>query len=178
MLHELPLAKVYQFIEPGPVALLTTQRPGHKPNVMTLSWHMMMEFEPPLIGCIVSGNNHSFATLEQTGEAVLAVPPASLAETVAAVGNCTGRDTDKFGVYPLTPLPAKLVGAPLVGEAIVSLECRVRDTTLAQTYNMFVLEVVRAWINPALAEAPTLHHHGYGTFVLDGETIKVKSKMR
>jgi hypothetical protein len=25
--------------------------------------------------------------------------------------------------------------------------------------------------------AKTIHHHGYGTFVVDGETIKLKSKM-
>ena len=46
----LPLSKVYQLIEPGPVVLLTTARRG-RPNVMTMSWHMMVEFVPPLIAC-------------------------------------------------------------------------------------------------------------------------------
>ena len=44
----LPLAKVYQLIEPGPVVLLTTAHKG-RANVMTMSWHMMVDFEPPLI---------------------------------------------------------------------------------------------------------------------------------
>lgn len=178
MFDALPLAQVYQFIEPGPVVLLATQRPGHKPNIMPVTWHLMLEFEPPLIGCVVAEANFSHAILRETGEAVLSVPPATLAETVAAVGNCTGHDTDKFGVYPLTPLPAKLVGPPLLGEAIVNLECRVRDTSAVAAYNMFVLEVVQAWINPHRAEAPTLHHRGYGTFAVDGEIIRTKSKMR
>ena len=178
MLHDLPLAKVYQFIEPGPVLLLTTQMPEHKPNVMAMSWHMMMEFEPPLIGCVVSANNYSFAALKKTRQCVLAVPPATLAQTVTGIGNCTGSDTDKFGVFALTPLPAAQVAAPLIGECIVNLECRVKDTEMVKSYNMFVLECVKAWVNPKLADSATLHHHGYGNFAVDGERITVKSKMR
>jgi len=56
----LPLSKVYQLLKPGPVVLLTTVRRG-VPNVMTMSWHMMVEFEPPQIACVVSNANYSFA---------------------------------------------------------------------------------------------------------------------
>ena len=44
-MKELPLAKVYQLIEPGPVVMLTTSHKGRQ-NVMTMSWHMMMERRP------------------------------------------------------------------------------------------------------------------------------------
>ncbi|WP_298225095.1 flavin reductase family protein [Acidocella sp.] len=178
MMKELPLAKVYQFIEPGPVTLLTTQAQGAKPNVMTMSWHMMLEFEPPLIGCVVAQGNYSFAALHKTRECVIAVPPASLSKVVSGIGNCTGGDTDKFACFDLTPLPASHVAAPLIGEAIVNLECVVKDTKMVRTYNLFILECVKAWENPKLKDAPMLHHHGYGNFSVDGERIHVKSKMR
>lgn len=42
-----PLASVYGLLEPSPVVLLTTLR-NEQPNVMPLSWHTMLEFEPPL----------------------------------------------------------------------------------------------------------------------------------
>lgn len=177
-MKELPLSKVYQFIEPGPVVLLTTQAPGTKPNAMTMSWHMMLEFEPPLIACVVAERNYSFEALHKTHECVIAVPPASLARIVTGIGNCTGRDTDKFGSFELTPLPASHVAAPLVGEAMVNLECRVKDTKMVKTYNLFVLECVKAWKNPKLQNTPMLHHHGYGIFTADGERIKMESKMR
>lgn len=54
-----PLPKVYSLIEPGPVVMVTTAGDG-KPNIMTMSWHMMLEFEPPLAGCVISENNYSF----------------------------------------------------------------------------------------------------------------------
>ena len=40
-----PLSKVYGLLEPGPVVLLTMLHKG-RANVMTMSWHTMMEFEP------------------------------------------------------------------------------------------------------------------------------------
>ena len=121
-----PLDRVYQLIEPGPVVLLTTAFDG-KPNVMTMSWHMMMEFVPPRIGCIVSSADHSFTALFKTGECVIAIPSADMAEKVVAIGNCSGRDTDKFAEIGLTALPAEEVSAPLIGECFANLECQVVD---------------------------------------------------
>jgi flavin reductase (DIM6/NTAB) family NADH-FMN oxidoreductase RutF len=45
----LPLSKVYGLIEPGPLMLLATSDKG-RANVMTLAWHTMLDFEPPLVG--------------------------------------------------------------------------------------------------------------------------------
>jgi flavin reductase (DIM6/NTAB) family NADH-FMN oxidoreductase RutF len=72
-MKQLPLSKVYQLLEPGPVVLLTTARKG-RANVMTMSWHMMIEFEPPQVACIVSNADYSFAALRATGDCVIAIP--------------------------------------------------------------------------------------------------------
>ena len=177
MMQELALSKVYRLLEPGPVVLLTTAEKG-RANVMTLSWHMMVDFEPPLVACVVSSGDHSFAALRATGECVIAVPSMLLADKVVEVGNCSGRDRDKFKDFGLTPVPATLVAPPLVRECFANLECKVVDTTLVGQYNLFVLEVLKAWTDPAQQHPKTIHHHGYGTFVVDGETIKLKSNMR
>ncbi|MCA1968988.1 MAG: flavin reductase family protein [Rhizobium sp.] len=171
-----PLDKVYQLIEPGPVVLLTTAFDG-KPNVMTMSWHMMMEFTPPRIGCIVSSADHSFSALFKTGECVIAIPSADMAEKVVAIGNCSGRDTDKFAEIGLTALPAEEVSAPLIDECFANLECRVVDRDFVERHNLFVLDVVKAWHDPQQLAPKTFHHKGYGTFVIDGEEITLASKM-
>lgn len=175
-MRDLPLAKVYQLLEPGPVVLLTTAR-GGQPNVMTMSWHMMVEFEPPLVACVVSNANHSFDALRKTGECVIAIPAVHLAEKVVLVGNRSGRDGDKFTAVGLTPRAAAQVAAPLVEECFANLECRVADTRMVNKFNIFMLEVVKAWIDPAQKDPKTIHHHGYGTFVVDGDTIRLPSKM-
>ena len=176
-MKDLSLSKVYQLLEPGPVVLLTTARKG-RANVMTMSWHMMVEFEPPLVACVVSNANHSFAALRTTKECVIAVPALALAPKVVEVGNCSGRDVEKFARFGLTAAPAERVAPPLVAECFANLECKVSDTRLVNKYNLFVLEVLKAWIDPAQKNPKTIHHHGYGRFAVDGAMVKLKSRMR
>ncbi len=174
MMKDLALSKVYQLLEAGPVVLLTTSHKG-RANVMALSWHMMVEFEPPLVACVLSDANYSFAALRATKQCVIAIPTLKLAPIVVEIGNCSGRDMDKFERFGLTPKLAERVEAPLVAECFANFECRVVNTRLVNTLNLFILEVVKAWIDPAEKNPKTIHHHGNGTFVVDGETIKLKS---
>ena len=174
----LPLTKVYQLIEPGPVVFLTTAVKSTA-NVMTMSWHMMVEFEPPLIACIVSDANHSFAALRSSRECVIAIPAAKLARQVVRVGNCSGRSVvDKFAAFGLTPLPATRVSPPLIAECFANLECKVKDMRLVRKYNLFILEVLKAWIDRSQKPPRTLHHQGYGRFVVDGQKLQLRSSMR
>ena len=48
-----PLSKVYGLLEPGPVVLVTTASKV-RTNIMAMSWHMMIDFEPPVVGCVIS----------------------------------------------------------------------------------------------------------------------------
>ena len=176
-MRQFPLSKVYQLIEPGPVVLLTTAHKG-RANIMTMSWHTMVDFEPPLIACVVSEGDYSFAALRATGECVIAVPALELAPKVVKVGNSSGRDLDKFAAFGLTPLPAESVAPPLIAECFANLECKVSDRRLVNRYNLFILKVLKAWVDPAQKNPKTIHHQGYGRFVVDGPTIKLKSKMR
>jgi flavin reductase (DIM6/NTAB) family NADH-FMN oxidoreductase RutF len=171
---EVPLAQVYGLLEPGPVVLVSTSRAG-RANVMPMSWHTMMEFVPPLVGCVVSSQNYTFETLRQTGECVINVPTAELAKKVVACGNASGRSVDKFKQFGLTPIAGTMVKAPLIGECCANLECHVVDRTLVEKYNFFVLEVVKAWIDPRRKRPRTIHHEGEGVFVVAGRRIKLPS---
>ena len=172
--REFPLAQVYGLLEPGPVVLVTTARAG-RPNVMPMSWHTMMEFAPPLVGCVVSNLNYTFKVLRATGECVLNVPTVELAKKVVACGNASGRSVDKFKTFGLTPVAAAIVKAPLIAECYANLECKVVDRKLVTRYNFFVLEVVKAWIDLRRRHPQTMHHQGEGVFVIPGRTIKLPS---
>jgi len=177
MKRAFPLSRVYQLLEPGPVVLLTTARKG-RANVMAMSWHTMMEFEPPLVGCVISDRSFTLATLKATKECVINIPTVELAKKVVGCGNVSGRVVDKFTAFRLTPEPASRVAPPLVAECYANLECRVVDAKLAAKYCFFVLEVVKAWIDPARKRPRTIHHLGYGAFMIAGRTIKLPSKMK
>ena len=87
----------------------------------------------------------------------------------------SGRESDKFKATGLTPVKAQQVAAPLIQECFANLECKIKDTRLVEKYNLFVLEVVKAWIDPKQKRPKTIHHHGNGKFVVAGRTISIKS---
>jgi len=40
-------------------------------NIMTMSWHMMVDFEPPILACVMSNRDYSFDALRKTRECVI-----------------------------------------------------------------------------------------------------------
>jgi flavin reductase (DIM6/NTAB) family NADH-FMN oxidoreductase RutF len=173
----LPLSQVYRLLEPGPVVLLTTAR-KRKANVMAMSWHMMVDFEPPIVGCVVSNRNYSFQALKVTKECVINIPTVDLAAAVVGCGNTSGRTLDKFEAFGLTAIKASRVSAPLIEECYASLECRVVDTRSVTRYNLFILQVLRAWCDRSVKHPRTIHHLGYGSFMVAGRRITLPSRMR
>ena len=171
------LSKVYGLLEPGPVVMVTTARKG-RPNIMAMSWYMMVEFEPPMVGCVISNRSYTFDILKATKECVINIPSVELAEKVVGVGNSSGKRVDKFKVFGLTMAAASCVKAPLIDECYANLECKVVDGKMVAKYNLFILEVVKAWIDPSREESRTIHHRGRGAFMVAGETIKLPSKMK
>ncbi len=170
---ELPMEKAFMLIEPGPVILVTTNHKGRN-NMMTISWHMVMDFTPK-IAMTTGPWNYSFQALINSKECVLAIPAIDLAEKVVGIGSCSGAEVDKFTKFGLTALPAAEVKAPLVSECLACLECRV--TEYLEAHDIFVLQGVRAWIDQERTERRTFHANGDGTFVVDGNTINLRSLM-
>lgn len=169
----LPMEKAFMLIEPGPVLLVTTHEKG-RDNIMTISWHMVMDFSPRI--ALTTGPwNYSFHALLHTKECVLAIPTIDLAEKVVGIGDCSGADTDKFEKFELTPLPAAEVKAPLISECLACIECRVTD--YLDPPGIFILEGLRAWIDHERKERRTFHANGDGTFVVDGGVMNLRGLM-
>lgn len=145
---------------------------------MTMSWLTMIEFEPPLIACVISNRNYTFDILKKSKECVINIPTLDLAKKVVACGNSSGRTADKFKAFGLTPVAASCVQAPLIDECYANLECKIADGKMVAKYNLFILEVLKAWIDPSQKNPRTIHHRGRGEFMVAGETIKLPSKMK
>ncbi|MEV4000677.1 flavin reductase family protein [Actinomadura sp. NPDC049753] len=170
-----PLADVHRLIEPGPVLLVSTHD-GRRANLMTNGFNMPVA-HGGLIALIVGPWDYSHAALEATGECVLAIPSIDLAERVVDVGNCSGRDVDKWERFGFTPVPAAEVAAPLVRECFANIECTVADARLAADHNLWILRAERAWIDPPRRGDGEFHHRGDGTFSPNAATLDLRHRM-
>src|ERR1700755_355122 len=98
---DFPVSQVRRYLEPGPIVLVSSKSRG-KTNIMTMGWHMVMEFSPSLIGCLISSGNHSHAMIRDSGECVVNLPTTKLTDQVIGIGNSSGSEIDKFAEFGLT----------------------------------------------------------------------------
>ena len=167
---DFPVSKIRQILEPGPVVLVSSAWKGKK-NIMTMGWHVVMEFSPSLVGCVIAQDNVSFEMIRKSCVCVINVPTADMVDQVVGIGNCDGDELDKFERFGLTPVDAATIAAPLIEECFANLECRIVDTRLVKKYNFFILEVVKAHVATIPKYPRTLHYRGEGTFITSGSVL-------
>ena len=175
--RDFPVSNIRRFLEPGPVVLVSSAWNGER-NIMTMGWHMVMEFTPSLVGCLISSGNHSYEMISRSRECVINVPTVALADTVVGIGNCSGASVDKFERFKLTAVAGEEVKAPLIAQCYANLECRLADDRLRDKYNLFVFEVVKAHA-PATPKYPkTIHYRGDGQFMVAGRALNLRRYFR
>lgn len=174
MKKNFPLDKVYTLLESGPVIMVSTAWKGRN-NVMPMSWHTVIDFDPPLLGCVISDESLTFRMLKASRECVVNIPTREIAPRALACGKVSGAKADKFARFGLTPVKASAVKAPLVKECYASLECRLHDARLAGKYNLFILKVVKAWVDTSKKNPATFHHRGGPDFFVADRTVKLRA---
>ena len=103
------LSRCLLFIEPGPVTLVTSYNLETKqPNIMTISWTLALDFNHHIALC-TGPWNYSFDIIMKNKECVVAIPPASMAETVIKIGDISGKNCDKFEKFGIKTLEAEKV---------------------------------------------------------------------
>ncbi len=177
MKRDFPVDRIRRYLEPGPIVLVSS-RWKDRTNVMTMGWHLVMEFSPSLVGCIISEGNYTFGLVRSSRECVINLPTADMVDTVVKVGNTTGAEIDKFEAFGLTPGRAVEVEAPLIRECHANFECRLRDDGLVEKYNFFIFEVLKAHVAPKPEYPDTLHYTGRGIFVTSGGVVDRRSLFR
>lgn len=172
-----PLNQIRRHLETGPIVLVSSAWKG-KTNIMTMGWHMMMQFKPALFGCYIWEGNHSFEMIRRARECVLNIPTVDLVDKVVAVGNCTGERLDKFVKFGFTPTAAAKVGAPLIKECYANFECQLADARMISRYGLFVWEVVKAHVAMSPKNPRTLHYRGQGEFMVAGRSMNLREKFK
>lgn len=134
-------------LAPVPVVMVSCAAPGYKPNILTIAWAGTVCSAPPMLGISIRPERYSYDIIEKSGEFVVNLPDIKLLKALDFCGVVSGRDLDKFEATGLTPVPAKVVRAPLIREAPVNIECRVKNIMTLGVHDLFLAEIVHVWTN-------------------------------
>lgn len=140
---------------PLPAVLVSCGAVPEEYNLLTVSWTGTVCSDPPMCSISVRPERHSYGIIRRTGAFVINLTTRKLARAADWCGVRSGRDCDKFREAGLTPLPAERVDAPIVAEAPVSIECRVRQVLPLGSHDMFLADVVNVQVDAAYIDPET-----------------------
>lgn len=171
--------KANRLINHGPTILVTT-RHKERANLMTAAWCMPVSKKPPMLAVAIGLSRFTHDLIIESKAFTVCVPGSDLAEQVMCCGTTSGRScTDKFIACGLTQVAGTKTKAPLVGECLGALECRLDAQPTVGDHSIMIGEVLAMWIKPKIFDerfqveaAPTLHHLGGREFCLPGPVIK------
>ncbi len=139
-----PFRPVY----PSPAGLVTCADATGKPNIITLGEIFNLSIrDPVIVGIAIAKARYSHELISATGEYVVNLPTAKVLAAVDRCGSVSGRRTDKFSTFGLTPVPALHVTPPLIAECPVNIECRVRDILVIGDHDLFVGDVLAVHVD-------------------------------
>lgn len=143
---------------PLPVVLVTVRDKEGNDNVLTIGWTGTVCSDPAMVSISVRPERYSYHMIKETGEFVINLTTESLAFATDYCGVKSGRDVDKFKEMKLTKLPAQKVGAPLIGESPVNIECRVTQEIELGTHVMFLATVEAVTVDDAYMDEKNTFH--------------------
>lgn len=126
---------------PLPAVMVSCALPGERPNIITVAWAGTVCSSPAMVSISVRPERYSYHIIRESGEFVINLTTQELVRAADYCGVRSGRDVDKFEQMHLTPLKASKVGAPLIGESPVNLECRVEQVLELGSHHMFLARV-------------------------------------
>ncbi len=136
------LWKPGNMIYPLPAVMVSVTDGEGNDNIITVAWTGTVCTNPAMAYISVRPSRYSYDMIRKTGEFVINLTTEKLAYATDFCGVRSGRDVDKFQKLNLTKEKAQFVSAPMIGEAPVSIECRVREVKELGSHDMFLADVL------------------------------------
>ena len=161
-------------IYPLPAVLVSCGATPEEYNLFTVAWTGTVCTNPPMCYISVRPERYSYPIIRRQGEFVINLTTEDLAFATDWCGVRSGRDYRKFEEMKLTPGKAGVVRAPIVEEAPLCIECRVKEIVPLGSHDLFLAEVVNVqaddrYLNPETGKFeldranPLVYTHGSGS---------------
>mgnify|MGYP002574764441 FL=1 len=126
---------------PLPVVMVSAADKEGRDDIITVAWAGTVCTNPPMVSISIRPERYSYHMIRETGEFVINLTTEELAFATDYCGVKSGRDVDKFKETGLTREKAEKVKAPMIAEAPVSIECKVKEIRELGSHHMLIAQV-------------------------------------
>ena len=181
---------------PLPVVMVSAADKEGRDDIITVAWAGTVCTNPPMVSISIRPERYSYHMIRETGEFVINLTTEELAFATDYCGVKSGRDVDKFKETGLTREKAEKVKAPMIAEAPVSIECKVKEIRELGSHHMFIAQVAAVHADEKYMDEknrfdlnrarPIVYSHGeylgtgkkLGTFGYSVKKAKTQAKTR
>lgn len=142
--------KAGNMLYPLPVVMLSCGGKNEPDNIITVAWAGTVCTNPPMLSVSIRPERFSYGIIERTGEFAVNLTAEQLAAATDYCGVKSGRDVDKFEAMKLTKSKGEFIQAPLIAEAPVNIECKVREIIKLGSHDMFLADVLAVHVGKEL----------------------------
>lgn len=163
-------------ITPRPIAFVSSIGTNGVRNLAPFSFFTAISANPPVIGFSPMVNRQqnvrdTRANIEAAGDFVVNIVSESFVEKMNETAVDVAPDVDEFELAGFTPVPSAVVRAPRVGEARISMECR-----LVQ-----IVDISREVLGGAFVIGRVVHFHVddelFDDFRIDADALATVGRM-
>lgn len=129
-------------LNPAPVVMVSCGSSIDEYNIITIAWTGTICSDPALCYISVRPERHSYNLIKESGEFVINLVNRDLAPIADWCGVKSGKKFNKFFETGLTPVRGTQVKVPMIDEAPVNLECKVKQIIPLGSHDMFIAEIV------------------------------------
>ncbi|OIO21360.1 hypothetical protein COV61_04355 [Candidatus Micrarchaeota archaeon CG11_big_fil_rev_8_21_14_0_20_47_5] len=153
---------------PRQVVLVTSSYKG-KCNVCTTECYMSIDSKPPFVSIALPAKSFTLEIITRSGEFVVAAVGENLTEATRLAKSVSGKIVDKFSEGKIETVPASLVAAPLVRDAVANIECRVISILNCGNWALVTGENLKTDANEKMNGMPLLFCDAEGKFFTVGK---------
>lgn len=134
-------------IYPLPAVIVSCGHNEEEYNLITIAWTGTVNSNPPMCYISVRKERHSYDIIRKTGDFVINLTTEELVRQTDWCGVRSGRDYKKFEEMKLTAAPSIKIGAPIIAESPLNIECTVKEVIPLGSHDMFLAEVVNIQVS-------------------------------
>ncbi|EYE88960.1 flavin reductase [Fervidicella metallireducens AeB] len=133
-------------------AVMVSSKYEDKENIITVSWAGTICTNPPMVSISLRPERYSYELIKKSGEFVINVPGKDLAFAADFCGVKSGREVNKFEKLKLQRELSSIVAVPIIKEAPLAIECRVKEIIELGSHHMFIADVVAVNVEEKLID--------------------------
>ena len=150
--HRLPHDPFNAIVGPRPIGWVSTRGRDGSVNLAPYSFFNAFNYTPPIIGFSSTSAKDSLRNAQETGEFVWNLATRPLAEQMNKTCVAAPYGANEFELAGLTPIAARRVAVPRVGESPVHFECKVTEILQLRGH---AGAMIQAWL--VLGEVVAVH---------------------